>query len=109
MREFTELTTIQMVDDFLNNHELKFIYISRQDCTVCHALKPKIQQLLEQYPFIHLGHVDAEIVEEVAGRFLVFTVPSLLFIKGEKELIRENRFVRIGKLKEQLDNLIHTL
>lgn len=43
MREFTELTTIQMVDDFLNNHELKFIYISRQDCTVCHALKPKIQ------------------------------------------------------------------
>ncbi|WP_080873516.1 thioredoxin family protein [Oceanobacillus timonensis] len=105
MKKVYELTTIQMAEDFLEHHELSFLFISRPDCSVCHALLPKISSLLDNYPLIHLGHIDAAKVEEVAEKFSVFTVPIILLIIEGKEYIRADRFVRLEQLEEKLDQI----
>ncbi|MDP4526221.1 thioredoxin family protein [Bacillus halotolerans] len=102
MKEVTELLSLNAIENFINRHQLNFIYISRPSCTVCHAVLPQLRELLEQFPHIKLGHVNADRVEEVAGRFSVFTVPVLLlFIEGT-EFLREARFVHFEQLEQKL-------
>ncbi|MCC8353205.1 thioredoxin family protein [Bacillus sp. PK3-037] len=102
MKEVTELLSLNAIENFINRHQLSFIYISRPSCIVCHAVLPQLRELLEQFPHIKLGHVNADSVEEVAGRFSVFTVPVLLlFIEGT-EFLREARFVHFEQLEQKL-------
>ncbi|MBC8624473.1 thioredoxin family protein [Bacillus paralicheniformis] len=102
MKEITELTSMVAIEKFITGHKLSFIYISRPQCTVCHAVLPQLRALLARFPKIKLGHINADIVEEVAGRFSVFTVPVLLlFIEGT-ECLREARFVHFEQLEQKL-------
>ncbi|RDW18866.1 thioredoxin family protein [Oceanobacillus chungangensis] len=105
MREFEELNNMETIDRFIKGNTLSFLYISRPDCSVCHGLLPQVQLLMTKYPKIKLGHINANEVEEVAGRFSIFTVPVLLlFVKG-KEYIREARIVHMDLLDEKIDKI----
>ncbi|MCU6711536.1 thioredoxin family protein [Paenibacillus sp. J5C_2022] len=106
MKKLNELTSLEMVEEFLENHKLSFLYVSRPECSVCHAILPKLRELLDHYPLIHLGHIDANKVEEVAEKFLIFTVPIMLLIIDRKEYIREDRFVRFDQLKNKLEQIM---
>lgn len=105
MKKVHELTSIRTVEAFLENHELSFLYVSRQDCSVCHAILPKLRELLHHYPLIHLGHIDAGKVEEVAEKFLILTAPIMILMIDSKEYIREDRFVRFDYLNEKLSQI----
>jgi thioredoxin-like negative regulator of GroEL len=105
MRYFTSLQSLEDVMHFMKQHNLVFLYISRDDCTVCHSLLPQIQRLMEDYPRIALGIVKADEVQAIAGTFLVFTVPAmLLFVEG-KEMIREARFVHMQTLRDKIEQI----
>ncbi|WP_176752923.1 thioredoxin [Tenuibacillus multivorans] len=60
MRQFKNLKRMEEVNTFVNNHELSFLYISRQGCSVCHGLLPQVQTMMEHYPKIKLGHIDGK-------------------------------------------------
>lgn len=100
MKNYTQLTSIEMVREFTRDNRLSFLYISRDNCSVCHAVWPKVQELLSDYPQIQVGKVDAHEVKEIAGEYLVFTVPTMFLLLNQKELFRESRFIRIDQLKQ---------
>lgn len=105
MREFTELTTIEMTADFIQAHQLSFLYISQPNCNVCHSLLPQVQQMMMTYPEIKLGHINTIEVMEVAGHFSVFTVPVLLLFVNGKEYVREARIVHMDLFAEKIDKI----
>ncbi|MGM1019836.1 MAG: thioredoxin family protein [Bacillota bacterium] len=105
MKEVHELTSLDSIEAFMENNTWAFLYISRPECSVCHSILPKLRDLLEHYPQIQLGHINANQVEAVAARFLVFTVPTLLLMIESKEYLRADRFVRFEQLKEQIDKM----
>lgn len=105
MREFTKLTTIDMVTDFIQTHQLAFLYISQPNCSVCHGLLPQVQQLMVKYPEIKLGHINAKDVMEVAGHFSVFTVPVLLLFVDGKEYVREARIVHMDLFEKKIHKI----
>jgi thiol-disulfide isomerase/thioredoxin len=105
MRQFTELTSVEEIDEFIDANILTFLYISRPDCSVCHGLMPQVQQLMTKYPKIQLGHIDVKVVEAVAGRFSIFTVPVLLLFVEGKEYIREARIVHMDLLEDKMDKI----
>ncbi|MDF2478865.1 MAG: thioredoxin [Sphingobacterium sp.] len=105
MKKLNELATLNMVEEFIENHELSFLYVSRPECSTCHAILPKLRELLDHYPLIHLGHIDASKVEEVAEKFLIFTVPIMLLMIDQREYLREDRFVHFDRLKEKLGQI----
>lgn len=105
MCDLAELTTNRMIDEFLHEHQLAFLYISQPNCNVCHGLLPQVQQLMEKYPKIKLGHINAAEVMEVASRFSVFTVPVLLLFVGGKEYIREARIVHMDLLDQKINKI----
>ncbi|WP_174616104.1 thioredoxin family protein [Virgibacillus ihumii] len=105
MREFKELKAIEAVKDFINNQSLSFLYITTPNCSVCHGLKPQVQELMEKYPEIALGSVNAQEVAEIAGKYSVFTAPVLLLFVDGKEYIREALIVHMDLLKEKMDKV----
>lgn len=100
MKELTELHSLDAIEHFINQHQFSFIYISRPDCTVCHAVLPQLRIVLDQFPAISLGHINADNVEEVAGRFSVFTVPVLLLFIDGTEFLRELVLFILNSLKK---------
>ncbi|RUS48924.1 thioredoxin family protein [Cohnella sp. AR92] len=102
MREFEPLTSVEAADEFIQRHKLSFLYIYGTDCSVCHALQPQVRRLMMSYPEIQLAEIDAWEVQEVAGRFSVFTVPVLLLFVDGKEYIREARIVHLDLLDEKI-------
>lgn len=105
MREFQTLTSLNMIDGFIKEHPLAFLYISRPNCSVCHGLLPQVKDLMANYPDIQLAHINAAEVPEIAGKFSIFTVPVLLLFVEGKEYIREARIVHMNLLKDKIDKL----
>lgn len=105
MREIEELTSLDMVENFIHKHNLSFLYISRPNCSVCHALLPQVLELMDQFPSIQLGHINADTVEEIAGRYSIFTVPVLLLFVEGKEYLREARMVHIDPFTKKINKI----
>ncbi len=103
------LHSIEEIDTFVENETLSLVYISQPNCSVCHAILPQVEELLEEYPDISSRHIDAQEVPEVAGRFSVMTVPAILVFAEGKEMFRKARFVPMGELNQQLAKLNHFL
>lgn len=105
MKDMRELHSIEEVNRFVENHRLSFIYISRTNCSVCHALLPKVREMLADFPEIQMSHINADEVPDIAGHFSIFTVPVLLLFVEGKEIIREARFVQMDTLESQVSKI----
>ncbi|WP_306465158.1 thioredoxin family protein [Thermaerobacillus caldiproteolyticus] len=97
-----ELFSIEEVDDFVSNHHLAFLYISRTNCSVCHALLPKIKEVMGDFPKIQLSLVNADHVPAIAGHLSIFTVPVIILYVDGKEILREARFVHVEQFREKV-------
>lgn len=104
MRPYTEIRSDEALDKLINQ-TLSVLYISRNGCSVCHALLPKIQQVMGDYPEVEFGHILADDYEEVAGKLSIFTVPVVLIFSEGKELLRDARFIRVEEFRESLDKM----
>lgn len=100
-----ELFSIKEVDDFVNHHHLAFLYISRNNCSVCHDLLPKIKNVMADFPNIQLALINADHVPEIAGHFTIFTAPVLILFVDGKEVLREARFVHVEPFREKVEKI----
>lgn len=106
MIQFPIVSSIEGIRTFIASNSLAFLYISREDCGVCHAVKPQVQNMLEEFPEIHPVQVSADDVPEVAGEFIVFSVPALLLFAEGKEMVREARFVVMDDLHDKFERIV---
>ncbi|KAF1295687.1 thiol reductase thioredoxin [Enterococcus sp. JM4C] len=83
------------------------IYISREDCSVCHAILPRTEQLLQNFT-IPSYQLDADQFPEVASEFEVMTVPALMVFSHGKELHRQARFINLKQVEDLLTELTQT-
>lgn len=105
MNTFPQAQTIDEVVLFIEQHPLAFVYVSRENCSVCHAVQPQVQEILKEFPRIEPIQVSADQVPEVASQFTVFTVPALLLFVEGKEVLREARFVVMDDLHDQFQRI----
>lgn len=95
------------LDQILADNSLMLLYFSGADCSVCQALKPKIEIFIpEQFPDVKLFEVATAEQPELVGRFSVFTVPVLLFMVEGREYIREARNVSITELSRKMEKIV---
>lgn len=103
------LTSLDSVEKFIEANQFSFLYVSRTNCGVCHVILPQLKELLKEFPLIQLGHINADEVEEIAGKLSIFTVPALLLFVDGKEIIREARFVQIQSLHERISKVYNMI
>lgn len=97
--------TLDDVKSTVSDHKITLLYISRPNCSVCHSLRPQVEELLENYPSVTSIHADAEEIPEIAGEYSIFTVPVVIVFVEGKEMLRKARFVPIDELDHQLDKM----
>lgn len=102
---FTPLKSIEDTEKFIQDHQLSFIYVSREDCSVCHGLLPQVEQVFKKYPEVRTGLVDADEVPEFSGQYTVFAVPALLLFVDGKEYVREARIVPMQQFEEKIKRI----
>ncbi len=104
-----EVQSLEAIEANLEKEKLLLLYISRPNCSVCHALLPQVKRVLEDYQSVVSIHANAEEIPEIAGRFSIFTVPVIIVFVDGKEMFRKARFVPIDELNSQIARLTEML
>lgn len=99
------VTTLTALQDRIADSDQLLVYVSHPTCSVCHSLKPQVEEMLTEFPEIEAVAVDSDQVPEIAGAYSIFTVPVVLFFLDGRETLRRARFVPIGELTHQLERL----
>jgi thiol-disulfide isomerase/thioredoxin len=93
----------EAIKELVGNSEMVLVYFGGNNCNVCNVMKPKVQELLKEYPKIKSAQVDVEKSVEPSAAYNIFTIPAILiFIEG-KEIIREARHISMQDLNSKID------
>lgn len=74
-------------------------------CGPCKMLSPILEELKNEYPNIDFYKVDVDESREIAARYSITSMPTLVFVKEGKEI---ERFIG-WKPKNELSRIINNL
>ena len=99
MEHLTNITDIELA---LADNHLCLFYIKAPDCGVCNVMLEKVQHLADSHPSLCSFYTD--ICEEplIAGRFLVYSGPTVLLLMDEKEIYRASQFINLEELEQMI-------
>ncbi|RQD69971.1 MAG: thioredoxin [Tindallia sp. MSAO_Bac2] len=97
-----KVNTIEMWESCAEKQSSAILYVGISSCEVCHAIKPKLDELLKNYPEVEVFEVDLEEIPEISGAHLVFTVPAVILFYQGKEIYRASRFIDLKELEMRL-------
>lgn len=103
------IDTKDAIKELIDNNEMVLLYFGSTGCNVCTALKPKVQELLKQFPKIKSAQVDVENSLEISAAYNIFTIPVILVYIEGKEIIREARHISIQEINEKLERYYNML
>lgn len=98
MTTLTELTALK------EKHTIIGVYFKSENCGVCSALLPRIQELFDRKA-IHLEVVDLPASPELMGTEMVMNVPVLKIFHNKKEVFKEGAYMNLKKVSQLLFEL----
>ena len=100
------LTSISDIEHTIANNTLCLFYIKAPDCGVCNVMLDKVEKLADQYP--QLASFYTDIMEEplIAGRFLVYSCPTVLLLMEGKEVYRGVQFIDLEELAFNINRFL---
>ncbi len=87
---------IKEIENLLQN-DFSIILAKTHGWGVCDVTKVQLQPFLSKYN-IELTEVYIDDLPEFRGNHLVFTVPTILIFSQGREMLRESRFINMGKI-----------
>jgi thioredoxin 1 len=85
---------------------MKMLYFTAPGCGVCHALKPKVQDMVQrEFPQIDFREVKVNEEPQISGQHLVFTVPAIIVLENDKEALRMVGNMGLNQLHSKLAQL----
>lgn len=79
------------------------IYFSAPTCSVCHALKPKLFDALEDnFKELKIIEIDTSLHQDIAAYFSVFAIPTLLIFLDGKEFVRKSRHMSVDEVIREI-------
>jgi len=73
-------------DDLINNETLTVVDFSATWCMPCRMLKPILERVTEEFDDVDFFEIDIDENEEIAKRYRIFSVPTLVCFKSGKKI-----------------------
>lgn len=90
---------IETLEQQIKQNDVVMVYFSGENCGVCKALMPKIQESFStNFPKIKQIYINASDFPKTAVHYSIFTVPSVLVFFENKETKRESRHISVDNL-----------
>lgn len=96
------ISSLSELQTALHEHEAVLAFISGPNCSVCHAIHPRVEELLKQFPGVYAVEANMAEAPDISGQYTVFSVPAVLFFIQGKELFRKARFILLDELEEEI-------
>jgi thioredoxin-like negative regulator of GroEL len=94
---------LKEIQDIIKAEVGVLLYFSGENCSVCHALRPKFKELFDkEFSQIKQIYLDAHNNPQISANFQVFAVPTMLVFLDGREFIREGRAVSMYQLQQKL-------
>ena len=97
------LTNIQDIEQTLKDNRLCLFYIKAPDCGVCNVMLDKVERLADSYTSLCSFYTDIREEPLIAGRFLVYSGPTVLLLMEGKEIYRASQFINLEELKQTIN------
>ena len=97
------MNTIENIEQTIQENLAVILYFSAPTCNVCHALKPKLLEAIENnfQKFIRV-EIDTSKEQDIAAHFSVFTIPTLLVFLDGKEFLRKSRYMSVDEVVREI-------
>jgi thioredoxin-like negative regulator of GroEL len=97
------LTNIHDIEQTLAEHRLCLFYIKAPDCGVCKVMLDKVDSLAARFPQLCTFYTDVTEEPLIAGKFLVYSGPTVLLMLDGKEVYRSSGFIDLEELSHKLN------
>lgn len=99
------LKNINDIEQTIIGHRLCLFYIKAPDCGVCNVMFDKIERMTESHTQLETFYTDITEEPLIAGRFLVYSGPTVLLLLDGKEVYRASGFIDIMELDRKIIQL----
>ena len=97
------MQNIESIDNMIKKNPAVMLYFSAPTCNVCHALKPKLFEAVnENFETFEIVSIDISTDADIAAYFGVFTIPSVLVFLDTKEFLRKSRHMSVGEVINEI-------
>jgi len=97
------MQTIENINNTIKENLAVMVYFSAPTCNVCHALKPKLLEALEEnFEDFKVESVDISVKEDIAPHFGVLAIPTVLVFLDGKEFLRKSRHMSVGEVIKEI-------
>ena len=97
------LTNIHDIEQTVKDNRLCLFYIKAPDCGVCNVMLDKVERLADSYTSLCSFYTDIREEPLIAGRFLVFSGPTVLLLMEGKEIYRASQFINLEELEQTIN------
>lgn len=73
-------------------------------CGPCKVMAPHFEKASEEMSNVKFGKVDVDGNQDLAGRFQVMSIPTIIFFKNGEQTDRNTGAMRIEDIKERVKN-----
>ena len=96
------LTDISDIERTIVENRLCLFYIKAPDCGVCNVMLNKVERVADNHPQLVSFYTDITEEPLIAGRFLVFSGPTVLLLLDGKEVYRGSQFIDLEELERRI-------
>lgn len=81
------------------------LWFSIPGCPPCRLVENFMEELIKEFPEIKVVHVNAEEWNELVNRFDVLNVPTLVYLKDGREVVRQNLIMSKAEVLVKFEEL----
>ena len=97
------LTNIHDIEQTLKDNRMCLFYIKAPDCGVCNVMLDKVERLADSYTSLCSFYTDIREEPLIAGRFLIYSGPTVLLLMEGKEIYRASQFFNLEELEQTIN------
>jgi len=97
------IETLEELERLKQSEEGLLVLFGGKDCNVCHSIKPKLIELMEEnYPKVKLVYVDCHVYTDICSQHSIFSLPTLQVYFTGQRFIEEVRSFSLQKVMQDL-------
>ena len=97
------LKNLKDIEQIIADNRLCLFYIKAPDCGVCNVMLDKVVRLADQFPSLTSFYTDITEEPLIAGRYLVYSGPTVLLLMDGKEVYRGSKFIDLEELEYNIN------
>lgn len=101
-----EVTENEFNEIVNNGHKLVVVDFFADWCMPCLMMAPIIDELAEKLSDVKFVKIDVDDNEEIAGKYEVRSIPTMIFFKGGKEVDKVVGGMDADALEEKIESLL---